>query len=77
MCSRRRRARIMPKSTHNSGWPWTDSDIGQLRQLARENTPTQVIGLKLGRTENVYQRASGERVSLRPTNQRPYGRRGR
>ena len=68
----------MPKSTRNPGRPWNDGDVRQLRQLARENTPTRVIGLKLGRTENaIYQRASEERVSLRPTNQRPYGRRGR
>ncbi len=68
----------MPKSTRNTGKPWTPRDVGELRQLARENTPTRVIGLKLGRTAgSVYQRASQEQISLRPTNQRPYGRRGR
>ena len=68
----------MPKSTRNTRKPWTPGDVRELRQLARTNTPTRVIGLKLGRTANsVYQRASQEQVSLRPTNQRPYNRRGR
>lgn len=66
----------MPKSTRNTGKPWTPQDVRELRQLARGNTPTRVIGLKLGRTADaVYQRASQEDISLRPTNQRPYGRR--
>jgi hypothetical protein len=47
-----------------------------LRKLARENTPTRVIGLKLGRTEQAVRgKASGENVSLKPTNQSPYNRR--
>jgi len=66
----------MPKSTRNTGKPWTPTDVRQLRELARGNTPTRVIGLKLGRTAGaVYQKASDEDISLRPTNQRPYGRR--
>lgn len=64
----------MTKSTRNSGSRWTPSDNAQLKQLARENTPTRVIGLKLGRTEDsVYARASDLGVSLKPTNQSPYG----
>jgi hypothetical protein len=44
--------------------------------LAGQNTPTRVIGLKLGRTEDaVRTKASEEGVSLRPTNQSPYNRR--
>ena len=64
----------MSKSTRNSGKPWTAGDDRQLRQLASENTPTRVIGLKLGRTEGAVEtRASDKRVSLKPTNQSPYG----
>ncbi len=66
----------MPKYTRNSGKPWTSNDVNQLRQEARQNTPTRVIGLHLGRTEDaVRNRASEEGVSLRPTNQSPYNRR--
>ncbi len=42
--------------------------------LASKNTPTRVIGLKLGRTEGaIYNKASELGVSLKPTNQSPYG----
>ena len=48
----------------------------QLKQLAKENTPTRVIGLKMGRTPDaVAQKASAESISLKPTNQSPYNRR--
>jgi hypothetical protein len=66
----------VPKYTRNTGKPWTPTDVKQLRNLAGENTPTRVIGLKLGRTEaSVYNRASQENISLAPTNQSPYNRR--
>lgn len=66
----------MSKSNRNSGKQWTPSDVKQLKELARGNTPTRVIGLKLGRTEDaVRTKASEVRVSLKPTNQSPYGRR--
>lgn len=65
----------MPKYTRNTGKEWTKTDVRQLRELARENTPTRVIGLKLGRTENsVRTKASDEGVSLKPANQSPYNR---
>lgn len=41
----------MAKSTRNSGKDWSSTDRAALRELARQNTPTRVIGLKLGRTE--------------------------
>lgn len=66
----------MSKSTRNTGQPWTASDKKELRQLAKENTPTRVIGLKLGRTEDaVRSQASRQNTSLAPTNQSPYNRR--
>ena len=66
----------MAKYNRNSGKQWTQADERQLRNLARENTPTRVIGLKLGRTEDAVRNKASERgVSLRPTNQSPYNRR--
>ena len=65
----------MPKYTRNSGKTWSSSDVKQLKQLADQNTPTRVIGLKLGRTENaVRTKASQNATSLKPTNQSPYNR---
>ena len=64
----------MNKSERNSGAPWSDDDVAKLKKLAAENTPTRVIGLKLGRTEDaVYAKASELGISLKPTNQSPYG----
>lgn len=64
----------MPKYTRNTGKPWKGSEVSKLRDLARENTPTRVIGLKLGRTEDaVRTQARKNNVSLKPTNQSPYG----
>lgn len=66
----------MTKSTRNTGKPWSASETKQLRQLADQNTPTRVIGLKLGRTEGaIRSKASDEGVTLKPTNQSPYNRR--
>ena len=68
----------MSKSTRNTGKPWTPGEQKSLRELAKGNTPTRVIGLKLGRTEEaVRTKASELRVSLKPTNQSPYNRRDR
>lgn len=64
----------MAKTPSNHGKSWTKSDVKQLKELARENTPTRVIGLKMGRTEDAVQgKASDVGISLKPTNQRPYG----
>jgi IS30 family transposase len=64
----------MSKSTRNSGKAWTSQDRQQLRQLAAENTPTRVIGLKMGRTPDaIYSQAVKQGTSLEPHNQRPYG----
>ena len=65
----------MAKYDRNSGKQWTSDTERQLKQLARENTPTRVIGLILGRTEDaVRSKASDLGVSLKPTNQSPYNR---
>jgi len=68
----------MSKSTRNSGKAWTGVEIKSMAGLAKQNTPTRVIGLKLGRTEAaVRTRASESRISLKPTNQSPYGTKGK
>ena len=65
----------MSKSTRNTGKSWTSSDVKQLKSLANKNTPTRVIGLKIGRTPGaVLSKASNEGISLKPTNQSPYNR---
>jgi len=67
---------IVAKQPKNHGKDWSAGDMKQLLQLARENTPTRVAALKLGRTPAaVQQKASSEGISLRPNNQRPYGTR--
>ena len=64
----------MTTSTRNSGKAWTPVETKSLKTLASGNTPTRVIGLKLGRSESaIYSKASEQGVSLSPTNQSPYG----
>ncbi|MEE9129243.1 MAG: hypothetical protein V3T84_04445 [Phycisphaerales bacterium] len=66
----------MAKYNRNTGKSWTRDQVAQLKRLAKQNTPTRVIGLKLGRTEDaVRSKASEKGVSLKPTNQSPYNRR--
>lgn len=66
----------MAKSTRNNGKSWSDKDVSQLKSMAAGNTPTRVMGLKLGRSEGaVYSKASEQGISLKPTNQSPYNRR--
>jgi len=62
---------IVAKQPKNHGKDWSTGDMKQLRQLARENTPTRVAALKLG--GSVQQKASSEGISLRPNNPRTCG----
>lgn len=65
----------MPKYNRNTGKPWIKGETEKLATLAGANTPTRVIGLKLGRTEAaVRSKASEEGISLKPVNQSPYNR---
>lgn len=58
----------------NAGKAWTPAQDTQLKKEAAGNTPTRVIGIHLGRSEDaVRNRASEIGVSLKPTNQSPYG----
>ena len=66
----------MAKTPKNHGQDWKPGDVRELRKLADGNTPTRVIGLKLGRTEHaVRSKAGEENISLNPPNQSPYNRR--
>lgn len=66
----------MAKTDRNSGNPWLKGEIQRLKTLVKQNTPTRVMGLKLGRTPGaIYAKASEEGISLKPTNQSPYNRR--
>jgi hypothetical protein len=61
-----------PKYIRNTRKPWGKEDVRELKQLIKENTPTRVIGLKLGRTvASVRDMARDEGLSLKPTNQSP------
>ena len=56
--------------------PWSDGEIRQLKQLAKGNTPTGVISLKLKRPPAaIRSKAQREGISLAPINRSPYTRR--
>ncbi len=64
----------MAKKPPNSGKLWTPSQVRQIEELVAQNTPTRIIALKLGRTPaSIQTKASEENISLKPTNQSPYG----
>lgn len=67
-----------PKYKRKLGQPWSDSDVRKLRDLAKQNTPTGVLSLKLQRPEPaIRSKAQREGISLKPTNRSPYTRRKR
>ena len=53
----------MAKYNRNSGKPWTAGDVQQVKALAKQNTPTHVIGLKLGTSPYHQIRRSGKLIS--------------
>lgn len=64
----------MAKKPDNHGKPITPEVIKQVEQLAAKNTPTRVIALKIERTPGSVQSiAANNDISLKPTNQSPYG----
>lgn len=66
----------MAKYKRNNGKPWTPAQVKELRQLANGNTPTPVIGFKIGKTPAaIASKAGREGISLKPTNKSPYNRR--
>ena len=66
----------MAKTPSNHGKDWTPQQVRELKEMAKQNTPTRVMGIKAGRTEDaVRAKATEEGISLKPTNQSPYNRR--
>jgi hypothetical protein len=67
-----------PKYKRNMRDPWTNDDVRMLKRFAKENTPTGVISLKMGRTPTaIRSKAQREGISLGPSNRSPYNRRSR
>jgi len=67
-----------PKYKRHAGEPWESAEIRELKSLAKGNTPTGVISLKLGRPPAaIRSKAQREGISLRPANRSPYNRRKR
>jgi hypothetical protein len=67
-----------PKYLRNTREPWSSDEVKELRQLVRQNTPTRVIGLKLGRSvHSVQGKAQREGISLKPVNRSPHTRRAK
>ncbi len=65
----------MAKKPPNSGKQWTPADVKQIKALAKQDTPTRVIALKVGRTpEAVYAKANEQGISLKPVNQSPFNK---
>jgi hypothetical protein len=65
-----------PAYKRRAGEPWTREEVRMLRSLARQNTPTGVLSVKLSRPPAaIRSKAQREHISLRPANRSPYGRR--
>ncbi len=59
-------------ANENDGKPWSDDDLYKLKIMITENTPTGLIAMKLGRTEDaVRDKVAAEGLSLAPTNRSP------
>lgn len=65
-----------PEYKRRLGEPWSTDDLRTLKSLARHNTPTGVLSLKLQRPPAaIRSKAQREGISLRPINRSPYNRR--
>ncbi len=68
----------MAKKPPKSGKVWTAGDETQLRREVKQNTATRVMALPLKRSPGAVQQKANELgLSTKPTNQRPYGRKGK
>jgi hypothetical protein len=69
---------MIKKYIRNTGKPYQPVEIKQIKELTKSNTPTRVIGLKLGRSEGgIRNIASKNGISLKPVNQSPYNRKSK
>ena len=67
-----------PKNKQRTREPWSAQEVRELRALAKGNTPTGVISLKLQRPPAaIRSKAQREGISLKPANRSPYSRRKR
>ena len=65
-----------PAYKRRSRQPWSTADVRMLRQLAKGNTPTGVMSIKLQRpVAAIRSKAQREGISLKPVNRSPYNRR--
>ena len=65
-----------PKYKRRAGQPWSRDEIKELKSLAKRNTPTGVLSLKLQRPPAaIRSKAQREGISLKPANRSPYNRR--
>jgi hypothetical protein len=67
-----------PSYKRRSRQPWSTTDVNKLKQLAKGNTPTGVMSIKLQRpVAAIRSKAQREGISLRPINRSPYNRRAK
>lgn len=67
-----------PAYKRRSRQPWSSAEVRTLKQLARGNTPTGVMSVKLQRpVAAIRSKAQREGISLKPVNQSPYNRRSK
>lgn len=65
----------MKKVPENDGKIWSGNEIAALKLLAKRNTPTRIIAMKMKRTPVAIQSTTSKnRISLKPVNQSPYNR---
>ena len=65
----------MPKTPKNHGTAWTPTQVNQLKQEIKQNTPTRVLGIHLNRSPTAVQQKANELgLSTKPVNQSPYNR---
>ena len=70
--------KVNPSYKRRSRQPWSATDVSKLKQLAKGNTPTGVMSVKLQRpVAAIRSKAQREGISLRPVNRSPYNRRAK
>ena len=70
--------KVNPSYKRRSRQPWSTTDVNKLKQLAKGNTPTGVMSVKLQRPiAAIRSKAQREGISLRPANRSPYNRRAK